>query len=506
MSEKKVIIIGAGISGLCAGNYLQMNDYDTEIFELHDKCGGLCTAWKRKEYTFDGCIHWLAGSIQNDPFYKLWNEIINMGKIKFVDQERKFRFISKDDSKLDLFVETSRLQEELLKLAPEDTVFIKKFIKIIKKFKKFKTPVNKAVEVMTILEKIKLLFSILPFIRQFIKYSKISVAEQGMKCKNPLLRKVLTHNKLFNNSSFIGLIMSLAWASRKSAGYPIGGSLPFVRQFEKNFLKLGGKIHYRSMVSSITVDNNVAKGIELSNGEKYSADIVISAADGNYTIYNMLNGKYVNEKIEDMYKDRDKFLVTFPSLIYISIGVSNSLKGIPHQIVYEIDKSIIIDDMTESSYLNVTIYNFDPTLAPEGKCSILVMFETFAYKYWTKLKENNPKEYKEKKQAIAEKVINILDNKIGNIKENVEVFDVATPATFIRYTNNWKGSYEGWLPRPGGLMQNLSKELPGLESFYMIGQWVQPGGGLPTGILSGRNITQIICKKDKKLFKIIKRN
>ena len=43
MSEKKVIIIGAGISGLCAGNYLQMNNYNTEIFELHDKCGGLCT-------------------------------------------------------------------------------------------------------------------------------------------------------------------------------------------------------------------------------------------------------------------------------------------------------------------------------------------------------------------------------------------------------------------------------------------------------------------------------
>jgi len=34
MNNKKVIIIGAGISGLCAGSYLQMNGYDTEIFEL----------------------------------------------------------------------------------------------------------------------------------------------------------------------------------------------------------------------------------------------------------------------------------------------------------------------------------------------------------------------------------------------------------------------------------------------------------------------------------------
>jgi len=42
--------------------------------------------------------------------------------------------------------------------------------------------------------------------------------------------------------------------------------------------------------------------------------------------------------------------------------------------------------------------------------------------------------------------------------------------------------------------------LSGLKNFYMAGQWVEPGGGLPSAILSGRNVTQIICKKDKKKF------
>ena len=49
MNEKKILIIGAGIAGLCVGSYLQMNGYNTEIFELHQIPGGLCTAWKRKE-------------------------------------------------------------------------------------------------------------------------------------------------------------------------------------------------------------------------------------------------------------------------------------------------------------------------------------------------------------------------------------------------------------------------------------------------------------------------
>jgi phytoene dehydrogenase-like protein len=46
----------------------------------------------------------------------------------------------------------------------------------------------------------------------------------------------------------------------------------------------------------------------------------------------------------------------------------------------------------------------------------------------------------------------------------------------------------------------MSKTLPGLADFYMVGQWVQPGGGLPTGVMTGRHVTQIICKHDKKQF------
>ena len=42
--DKSIIIIGAGIAGLAAGCYGQMNGYNTQIFEMHDLPGGLCTA------------------------------------------------------------------------------------------------------------------------------------------------------------------------------------------------------------------------------------------------------------------------------------------------------------------------------------------------------------------------------------------------------------------------------------------------------------------------------
>jgi phytoene dehydrogenase-like protein len=55
-----------------------MNGYETEIYELNGVSGGLCTSWKRKGYTIDGCIHWLVGSSPCDNFYHLWNELVDM--------------------------------------------------------------------------------------------------------------------------------------------------------------------------------------------------------------------------------------------------------------------------------------------------------------------------------------------------------------------------------------------------------------------------------------------
>jgi heterodisulfide reductase subunit A-like polyferredoxin len=36
MAERSIIIIGAGMAGLSAGCYAQMNGYNTQVFEMHD--------------------------------------------------------------------------------------------------------------------------------------------------------------------------------------------------------------------------------------------------------------------------------------------------------------------------------------------------------------------------------------------------------------------------------------------------------------------------------------
>jgi phytoene dehydrogenase-like protein len=137
-------------------------------------------------------------------------------------------------------------------------------------------------------------------------------------------------------------------------------------------------------------------------------------------------------------------------------------------------------------------------MAAPGKSVITMMLET-DFDYWVSLRQD-VSAYKQEKERIANTFISMLEQRFPGVTSQVEMHDVATPITFNRYTGNWRGSYEGWLMTPQNYMANMSKVLPGLDSFYMAGQWVMPGGGLPSGVMSGRHVAQLICKEDSKEF------
>ena len=147
MERKKVLIIGAGIAGLSAASYLQRNGYETEIFEAHSLPGGLCTSWKRGDYTFDYCIHWLMGTREETGFDIVWDELgalVNEKgeEVPICNLEVFERVELADGEIISFYGDTERLEEELLRVAPEDKKAIRRFIKDLRSIARLKTPVN----------------------------------------------------------------------------------------------------------------------------------------------------------------------------------------------------------------------------------------------------------------------------------------------------------------------------------------------------------------------------
>jgi phytoene dehydrogenase-like protein len=498
-TPESIIIIGAGIAGLSAGCYAQMNGYRTQIFEMHTKPGGVCTTWQRHGYKIDGCIHWLTGSSPGNSFYRFWEEVGGVQDRTMVDHKVYAQIEGNSGEVLFVYCDIDRLERQMKEIAPEDEAVIEEFIEGIRKFIGFPMPVEKAYELYGPADGFKMMRKMLPYLSFMRKWGKVTVTDFARRFKNPFLREVfplvpnLQHPPDF---PMLALFSTLSWMHQKVAGYPVGGSLEFARAIEKRYLSLGGEIHYKSRVAKILVEDNRAVGVRLADGSEYFSDFVISAADGHTTIFDMLDGKYVNSKIQSYY---DK-LPLFPPLVYVGLGVARSFDEIIPSVTgidYPLNESITIGGK-ERKRLSLQIYNFDTTLAPEGKTLVRVWFAS-DYDYWRELKKDS-KRYRAEKEHIADKVISALERRYPGLSAQVEMVDVATPMTFERYTGNWKGSFEGWLISIKTLRMRMSKTLPGLKNFYMAGQWVEPGGSLPTAVMSGRNVIQIVCKRDKKKF------
>lgn len=497
-NKKRVIIIGAGVAGLSAGCYSQMNGFETQIFEKHTKPGGLCTSWQRKGYTIDGCIHWLVGSSPTSSFYSLWEEVGAVQDKEFIYFDEYLKYETEEGDILSFPSNIDILEKHFIDFAPEDRDIINDFVELSRKLVKFGQPLEKPPELYTLVDGLKIIPKMAPYMSLISKWSKISISDFAQKIKNKNLRNLLIR-AWYPQFPIYFLAMTLAWLHKKEAGYPIGGSLSFSQSIAKRYFELGGKINYKSPVKKILVKDDSAIGVELEDGSKHYGDIVISAGDLYKTIFYMLDGKYINEKIKKIFE-----MPTFPPLLYISLGLDIDLKDIPISIMgfdIPINKQIKIGDKEETR-MKIRSHNFDPTLTPNGKTLLTIVFNT-DYDYWIKLYENK-EEYKNEKTRIFEDILINLVNRFPQISNKVEIWDIATPVTFERYTENYRGSFEGWLLTPQNSNLRVPRTLPGLKNFYMAGHWTFPGGGLPTALLTARWTMQTICHHNNKKFIAIK--
>jgi phytoene dehydrogenase-like protein len=496
--EPSVLIIGAGFAGMAAGIYARLNGYKADIYEMHDQPGGLCTSWKRKGFTIDGCIHWLVGSSPESGMYEMWQEVGIARGLQIINMDEYLRFEGSDGRQVIFYTDLHRLEKHLLEFSPQDEVPIRDFLDGIRLCLAFDKPAKNAPASVKLKALARVISAFVLNGRKMKRWMKTSARDFALKLKDPLLREAF-ERIWFPDFSMFFIIFTFAFMHSKNAGYPLGGSMPMARAMAERFEKLGGTIHYKSKVDKILTENGTTTGIRVSDGTEIRGSRVISAADGHTTLFKMLNGKFGNSKTFEPYESWE----AFPGLLYIGIGVNRVFNEESFSVSgtnYKLEEPFMTGG-TERTWISYHIFNHDPSMAPEGKTTIVVMLKA-DYPYWKQLSEDKTA-YNKAKEEAGKAVVDILDKRFPGLAGQVEMIDVATPVTFEHYTGNWKGSFEGWLITPGNshvLMKPMSQRLPGLKNFYMCGQWVEPGGGLPTSVLSARRLMKTICREDGKKF------
>lgn len=252
MSSPKIVIVGAGIAGLCAGVYARKSGFEAEIVEMASSSGGLATSWKRQQYTFETCLHWLLGSNPASPAHSLWQEVFDIGELKFVDLENFAQIESSQGQSITLSRNLDLLEKELRRVSPKDTKIIQRLVRGMRKLSKGEIPLATNGIFDVLVQGVRMV----PYLPEIRHWSRMSVEELGAQFEHPLLKRFFSGDREQKQLSALALVLSFAWMSKKDAGYPIGGSQAIIRLIEKKFRELGGTIRFNSSVDRILVEND----------------------------------------------------------------------------------------------------------------------------------------------------------------------------------------------------------------------------------------------------------
>lgn len=478
----KLVIIGAGISGLAAGVYGLKYGFDVEIIERNTSVGGLCTGWTRKGSYIDGCVHWLTES-NRGVMHKLMNEVGMLNNDIKVHHFDRYSEVKINGKNIQFYTDLDKLQTELLRFAAneKDKQLVKFFVRNAKKCTGNAITTDKPYHYWGLKDVVKLLWKIRKFLFVMKRTKGKSIRDFCSELTSPELKFVFGDNIMPDEYSLFSLISTFGGICCKNGGIPIGGSKAMVERAKEEYLKRGGKLRLHTDVEKIIVENDVAKGVLLKDGTTIDADYVIPACDLHFTLSNLLEGKYSIPALEK--RDAEPENNPVYSLYMASFRTKKDLSNIAANRYVKVSDFDFLG--RKCSTLYIKHFGYDPTQVINGQTVVQCIITTFADDY-DRLAAMSREEYVAFKKDMAETIEKKIIEGDGDLYGDLELLDVATPLTFTHYVNAYKGTFMTYmLTKDVEQMKIPNNALP-IKNLALAGHWVMVPGGIPIAALQGK--------------------
>ncbi len=490
---KKVIIVGGGIAGLTAGVYAQQSGLDATIFEMHSIPGGNSTSWKRKGYLFEGGMHWLVGSNPQTPMHRIWQETGALRENNPIYNRDPFLTYVGEANIISLYRDPEQLKQQLMRVSPQDSKEINSLISDIRILGKMSMPIMdiKGVKIKKkAAPPLSMLFAMIKALPRMQALDKISIGEYARRFRHPGIRTLLKNIAGSDDFSANAIPFTLGSLAVGDSGYPKGGSLRMAENIAEEFIALGGVIRYKTRAQQVRVEAGRVTGI-IAGDIFHEADAVIVTADTLTAIDSLFE-----TPLHEPWMDEMRTAIKPLNCTFIGLGVKADLRGLPENPLFPLAElfeygGIQREHIAFNNYANYEGY------ASEGCTALTCALMGDTYDMWKAAHEDGS--YAQKKQGLAESVIEKLARVIPETRGNVEVWDVATPLTYERYCGTWRGSWMS-VTYPGKPRQQYPCKSERIGNLYFAGQRIMLPGGLPAVASSGRQAVQYLCRDEDLVF------
>jgi phytoene desaturase len=532
----RAIVIGSGFGGLAMALRLRSLGFDTTVFEKLDGPGGRAYVKKVDGFTFDMGPTVITVPHFIEELFALEPGCPALGEPDFPPHTLRpearitsgvsggpatsryvtlipilpfYRIYFDDGTFFDYDGDPEHTRAQIRALAPEDlegyerfhaaakAIFERGFLELGYTYFGDLPSMLKVVPDLLKLDAVRSLFS---FTSRFFS--------------SPKLRQVFSFEPLLvgGNPLRVPAIYAMIHFVEKTWGvhFAMGGTGALVHGLVRKLEDMGGSIHYNAEVRRIIVTDEhgreprglrarrIARGVELADGTRHTANLVVSNGDYVTTYMRLVDAKYrrVNSDL------RVRLARQSMSLVVVYFGYRQDPGDPPlrhHNIIlgprYEellediFDRKLLAEDF--SQYLHIPTLT-DPSLAPPGHHA--------AYTLVPVPNKSAGIDWRVEGERLADKVLRFLDERgyIPGLTERLVHRSLVTPDYFETTLNSWLGNGFGLEPilaqsaffRP----HNRSEDI---ERLYLVGAGVQPGGGTPSVMMSAKMTARVIARDTK---------
>lgn len=483
---KKVIVIGAGFSGLSTACYLAAAGYNVTVIEKHDQPGGRARKFEEGGFIFDmgPSWYWMPDIFENF-FSDFGRKVADFYELKRLDPS--YQVIFENDQIIEIPAGLNELFDVFEKTEPGSSYHLKRFLKEAKY--KYETGMRDFAS--------KPSLSFLEFIdrRLLMAMLKLDMGRSissvvKSRFKESKLQRILEFPVLFLGAppQDIPALYSLMNYADLSLGtwYPMGGMYKIVEGMYHLAKSLGVRFEFGQNLERFTYSGKNITGVQTQRAA-FNADLVVASCDYHHVDSKILAPEYKNYSTEYWAKR-----TMAPSSLIFYLGINKSLKNIRHHnLFFDEDFDAHADEIyrhpkwpSKPLFYVCCPSKTDSAVAPEDGENIFILIPVAP-----DLKASD-----EIADKYFDEIITKLESHCGEpFRENIVYKKTYSPKNFVSDYNAFKGNAYGLantLRQTAFLKPKMKNKH--LNNLYFTGQLTVPGPGVPPSIISGKIVSKLI--------------
>ena len=504
-----VIVVGAGMGGMTAAAKLAKEGKDVLLLEQHNMTGGYAASFVRGRYEFEVSLHEACefGDGKDGAGYGATRAMFDdIGvKLDWVKVPDAYRVILSDyDVDFTMPFGIENCIEAIEKLEKGNGKKARNYFKLFEE-------INEALEYIG--ECGKQGKPVEPKVMatkhaNFLRTAAYDTNEVNRSMKfGPKTQQVLNAyygyiSRHLDEASFTVWAQMIYIYLRDGAHIPTKTSHEIANALEKAFRDHGGQVETNVKVNEYILENGRCVGVRTEDGAEIRAKFVISNGNPTKSLMTMMDKSQVPEEAFKLAKARKQ--LASPLVVYLGLNALPQEMGIDSyeyfvgehmdtEKIFRTTNSWVTHHRVSATCPDVAI----PGFSGPDRCQINLtsMYSPEALEDADLTKYN----YLPEKERFANAMIDAFEHFTGaHIREHIEEISIATPATFARYAEAFRGNIYGYVCSaidgavPRTLAQEQERFIPGLD---FVGSAGFRAHGYSSVITNGYQVANVVLGK-----------